>query len=247
MEKLLQQAAETIKKAKYLTVFTGAGISKESGIPVFRGSQGVYSHYDPSVLEITNYFRNTEEAWKGIKAIFYDFIGQAKPNLAHKIPAEWESKGLLRAVITQNIDNLHSDAGNKTVIEFHGTTKNFVCTQCSSNFSLNEISITEKPPKCKKCNSLLKPDFVFFGEGIPSQAASQSQMFASQSDVHIVIGTTGEVYPASYIPIYAKNAGAKIIEINPDPSAYTNKITDIYLPMKATEAMEKLDSLVFSV
>jgi NAD-dependent deacetylase len=72
-------------------------------------------------------------------------------------------------------------------------------------------------------------------------------MFASQSDVHIVIGTTGEVYPASYIPIYAKNAGAKIIEINPDPSAYTNKITDIYLPMKATEAMEKLDSLVFSV
>src|SRR5690554_7885273 len=85
MEKLLQQVAETIKKAKYLTVFTGAGISKESGIPVFRGSQGVYSHYDPSVLEITNYFRNTEEAWKGIKAIFYDFIGQAKPNLAHKI------------------------------------------------------------------------------------------------------------------------------------------------------------------
>ncbi|MCK9254991.1 MAG: NAD-dependent deacylase [Bacteroidales bacterium] len=244
MDKILKQAAEIINKSKFLTVFTGAGISKESGIPVFRGSQGLYSKYDPSVLEISNYFNNTDESWKAIKEIFYDFIGKAKPNLAHNILAEWENKGILKAVITQNIDNLHTEAGNKTVIEYHGTTNNFICTNCTSNYSLKEITITDKPPKCKKCNSLLKPDFVFFGEGIPQQAANQSHSFSTKSDVHIIIGTTGEVYPASYIPIYAKNSGAKIIEINPNPSEYTNKITDIYLPLKASEALGKLNSII---
>lgn len=245
MEEKLSQAAKEIKKSKFITVFTGAGISKESGIPVFRGDEGIYSKYDPSVLDLNFYLRKPEESWLAIKEIFYDFFQNAKPNIAHILLAEWETKGILKSVITQNIDNLHSDAGSKNIVEYHGTKDNFVCTNCQTSFPLKDIKLDNKPPKCKKCNSLLKPDFVFFGEGIPEKAANLSFSYAKKSDLHIVIGTTGEVYPASYIPIYAKQAGAKIIEINPKPSTYTDSITDIYIPLKATEALHKLNKLIF--
>lgn len=243
MEKL-HKAAQLIMSSKYLTVFTGAGVSKESGIPVFRGQDGVYSKYDPGLLEINTYKSDPQEAWKAVKAIFYDFFINVKPNYAHEILAKWEQSGIVKHVITQNIDNLHKEAGSTNVIEYHGTKDSFVCLTCDKVINLKDIEITENYPQCKFCGGVLKPNFIFFGEAIPEQAARFSYEEASKSDLHIIIGTTGEVQPASYIPYYAKKAGARIIEINPEKSLFTDSIVDVYVNMSAGKALVEIDNLI---
>jgi NAD-dependent deacetylase len=240
MEDLLNQAIKLIKEAKRISAFTGAGISVESGIPAFRGSDGLWSKYDPKVLDINYFYANPEKSWIAIKEIFYDFFGSAKPNDAHHGLAKLEEKGLLKEIITQNIDNLHQRAGSKIIYEFHGNSQKLVCTSCSKQYGAEEISLETLPPSCPSCDSLLKPDFVFFGEGIPAEPYQNSVHAAENSDLFIVIGTTGEVMPACYIPRQAKENGAKIIEINTEHSAFTNSITDIYLQGKASEIMNQL-------
>lgn len=246
MNDKIKQAAEILRNSKKTTAFTGAGISVESGIPPFRGANGLWSKYNPIILELDYFKSNPEKSWKVVKEIFYDFFGKAKPNTAHKVLAKMEAAGLLDSVITQNIDDLHYKAGNKIVHEFHGNSDNFICLKCGEKYNLKDIVLTEKPPYCKKCGGLLKPDFIFFGEGIPSKAYSASIEAANSSDVFLLIGTTGEVMPASQIPFLAKQNGAKIIEVNTEMSNYTNNITDIFLQGKATEVMNEL-SFVLSL
>ena len=130
MENKLELAAKTIKQSKHAVVFTGAGISVESGIPPFRGENGLWNKYDPIVLDLDYFHRNTEHAWTVIRELFYDFFGRAKANAAHKVIARWEEIGLIKSVITQNIDNLHQLAGSKCVYEFHGTASTMVCLKC---------------------------------------------------------------------------------------------------------------------
>ena len=166
---------------------------------------------------------------------------KAEPNAAHLALAELEEMGILKAVITQNIDNLHFLAGNKEVIEFHGNTRYFVCMQCGEKYEVGHIEFTDKAPKCPKCGGLLKPDFVFFGEPIPTEAYAKSFEYAHKTDVMLVVGTTGIIYPASTIPTEAKSNGAVIIEVNLEPSEYTIQgITDIFLQGKATQVMSRL-------
>jgi NAD-dependent deacetylase len=238
---MLKQAAKTIKSANRVTAFTGAGISVESGIPPFRGANGLWNKVDPKFIEIGYFHTHTTRSWQLIREIFYDFFGKAVPNAAHYGLAKLEEHGLLKTVITQNIDNLHQDAGNTNVLEFHGTASYMVCLDCHKKFPAKEIDLETIPPKCPNCEEgLLKPDFVFFGEGIPEPASSLSFKEAELSDVFIVIGTTGEVMPACMIPMIAKENGATIIEINPSKSAFTDKITDIHLQGLATEMVDGL-------
>ena len=244
MENLISRAAEMIRKSKYAVAFTGAGISVESGIPPFRGPEGLWSKYDPIVLDIDYFHSHTNEAWKVIRELFYDFFGKAEPNIGHKVLAKWEQLGMLQSVITQNIDNLHQLAGSKTVFEFHGTANTMACTKCGSKFPSQDINLQILPPKCGNCNGVLKPDFIFFGEGIPADANMNSFASARKSDVFIVIGTTGEVMPASMLPFSAKQYGAKIIEINPEHSNFSHQITDIYLKGKAGEILPEIDKLI---
>jgi NAD-dependent deacetylase len=238
----IKEAVKLIKSSQYTTAFTGAGISVESGIPPFRGVEGLWSKYDPIVLDINYFHSNPEKSWSVIKEIFYDFFGKAKPNKAHYVLAEMEHKGLLKNIITQNIDNLHQEAGSEEVYEFHGSSGELICTSCDKRFVVGELNLDELPVKCPSCGGLIKPDFIFFGEGIPPLAYEKSIKAAQNAEVFIVIGTTGEVMPASQIPYIAKNNGAKIIEINPEPSNYTGTITDIYLKGKATVIMDKIKS-----
>ena len=235
-----EEAINLIKNAKRITAFTGAGISVESGIPPFRGETGLWSKYDPIVLDINYFLNNSKESWKVIKEIFYDFFGKAKFNDAHKGLAIMENNGFLHDIITQNIDNLHQEAGSKSVYEYHGTSHTLVCLKCKKSYHFNDINLNNLPPYCKNCNGLLKPDFIFFGEGIPVKAAEKSEEDARKSDLFIVIGTTGEIMPASMIPYIAKNNGAKIIEINIEKSSYTDSIADVFLQDKATIAMNKI-------
>ncbi len=240
MEQSVKKAAELLRQSKYTTAFSGAGISVESGIPPFRGETGLWSKYNPVVLDIDYFHTHPLESWKVIKEIFYDFFGKARPNDAHRVLAEMEEKGLLRNIITQNIDNLHQEAGSREVYEFHGNSRELVCTGCGRRHTVEEIDLDKLPVSCISCGGLVKPDFIFFGEGIPPVAYSKSVEASQRADIFLVIGTTGEIMPASQIPIMAKSNGAKIIEVNIAPSNYTHSITDVFLQGKATEVMNVL-------
>ncbi len=241
----LLKAAEILRESDHTTAFSGAGISVESGIPPFRGEGGLWTKYDPEKLEIGYFLDHPKEAWDIIKEIFYDFFGKAKPNRAHLVLAEMERRGMLAAVITQNIDNLHQEAGSTRVYEFHGNSKQLICLSCCTTYHAGEVSLDHLPPTCRQCGGLLKPDFVFFGEAIPPLPLSAAYDAAGISEVFLIIGTTGEVMPANQIPLMAKRNGAKIIEVNPSESNYTNTITDVFLKGKAGEVMGELSKILF--
>jgi NAD-dependent deacetylase len=242
---LVQQAAGFLRKSRYTTAFTGAGISVESGIPPFRGADGLWNKYDPKYLDIGYFLHHPKESWEVIIRIFYDFFGAAGPNAAHMMLARMEQHHLLSCIITQNIDNLHQEAGSKNVFEFHGNSKKLVCLACMADYMIGEISLDHVPPACRQCGGLLKPDFVFFGEAIPSLPLSAAYEAAGKSDVFLVIGSTGEVMPANMIPPMAKQNGATIIEINPNPSNYTDRVTDIFLQGKAGAVLTELGKHLF--
>ncbi len=247
LDTLILTAAQKIRAARRVIAFTGAGISVESGIPPFRGPNGLWSKYDPVILDIRYFQAHPKESWKVIKEIFYDFFGQARPNAAHIALAELERLGLLQAIITQNIDNLHQEAGNTDVIEYHGTSQTLACLSCGKRLHYKQVSLQLPVPRCPACGGLLKPDFVFFGEPIPQEAQIRSLQEVHQADVWLVIGTTGEIYPASLLPIEAHDNGATIIEVNIQPSRYTNDVSDIFLRGKATAVMTSLLNSVRSL
>ncbi|HPS63907.1 MAG TPA: Sir2 family NAD-dependent protein deacetylase, partial [Bacteroidales bacterium] len=202
--------------------------------------------YDPYTLDLDHFMADPGAAWVLIKEIFYDFFGKAKPNRAHRVLARMEQEGLLARTITQNIDNLHQEAGSRIITEFHGSCGTLTCLHCNREYRASEISLDHLPPTCRECGGVLKPAFVFFGEAIPARAMSESAEAASWSDIFLIIGTTGEVMPANQLPLIAKQAGAKIIEINPEPSHYTEHVTDIFLQGKATEVMGALEDRLFA-
>ncbi|MEN8117484.1 MAG: NAD-dependent deacylase [Bacteroidota bacterium] len=245
MNSLIKETARIIKKSKFTIAFTGAGISVESGIPPFRGEHGLWNKYNPEVLDLGYYLGNPAECWNYIREIFYDFFADAHPNKAHLILAKMEQIGLLNSVITQNIDNLHQEAGSHVVHEFHGNSKKLKCLKCERIYRAEEIDFNNIPPKCDDDGEILKPDFIFFGEGIPHDAYSHSFADAEKAEVCLIIGSTGEVMPASYVPRTAKQSGATIIEINPEESMFTGQVTDIHLKGKASEVLTELASQLF--
>ncbi len=234
-----KKSVELISRSDSIVAFTGAGISVESGIPTFRGPDGIWSHYDPKILDIGYFVANPEECWRDIRGIFYDYMGDsARPNAAHRLLSEIEHAGKLAGIITQNIDNLHQESGSKNVVEFHGTAQTLSCMECNERSPFMEHDLQSLPPYCLKCGGLLKPDFVFFGEPIPPEAYSRSLELVNNADLLIIIGTTGEIMPASMIPYEAKKA--KVIEINIEPSSYTNSLTDIFLQDRATVVAKQI-------
>lgn len=248
MQQTIEQAAEIISSARYLAAFTGAGISVESGIPAFRGEGGIWDKYDPRVLEISWFLAHPKESWMAIRDIFYEKFAQKEPNSAHYFLSALEREGKLELLVTQNIDELHYKSGSRSIAEYHGNARQLVCLKTgekvpASRLALSELDDDQLPPM-SPAGGVYKPDFVFFGEGIPVEAAVRSEQAAQNCDVMLVIGSTGEVYPAAGIPAHARANGATIIEINPAPSAFTNSITNVYLPMKAGEACLQLANLL---
>jgi NAD-dependent deacetylase len=233
------EAASILRSARYLTAFTGAGISVESGIPPFRGPGGLWGKYDPRTLELDYFLSHPAEAWPVIREIFYDNFGKAKPNAAHLALAKLEADGALKALVTQNIDNLHYVAGNRNIVEFHGNSRLLLCLGCGKRVEADPRLLADLPPRCP-CGGMYKPDFVFFGEGIPPEAHARSMEAADRTDVMLVVGSTGEVYPAALVPRRAADRGAKIIEINPERSSFTDTLGCVHIPLKAGEAFHRL-------
>jgi NAD-dependent deacetylase len=238
-DKKIADAAGIIKESSHLVAFTGAGISVESGVPPFRGPGGLWDIYDPAHFELSYFMSHPSESWSTLKKIFYETFEKASPNGAHLVLVRLEDCGLLKAVITQNIDNLHRRAGSRKVIEYHGSCRELICLGCRSRYTVTSALLKNDDMRCN-CGGLLKPDFVFFGEDIPQEAAKGALTETAAADVMLVIGTTGEVFPASGIPIDAKRSGATIIEVNVRPTAYTNDITDIFLSGGAASVLEEL-------
>jgi len=257
----LELAAAIIKESRSLIAFTGAGISVESGVRPFRGSGGLWDEIDSSLLEISRFNAEPEASWEAIRAIFYASLpdgSRPAPNAAHRVLADWERDGILSFVVTQNIDGLHSAAGSRKVAEFHGSVRELVCRRCGARVPAgpDELAaglLDELPPRCAArapgsggtpCGGVLKPDFVFFGEGIPPEAYEAAFEAASVADACVVVGSTGVVYPAAQIPRIVKRSGGAVIEIDPGETEFSRTIADVHIRLGAGEALARLDALV---
>jgi len=213
MEEQLRTVANILKDSRIVVALTGAGISAESGIPTFRGKDGLWKKYRAEDLATPFAFqRNPKLVWEWY-VWRMNIISKAKPNPAHVVLAEMEKEGILRAVITQNVDGLHFKAGSKNVIELHGNIWRIRCVDCNWKTVLNSPP-TQIPPICERCGGLMRPDVVWFYESLPQDALNKAFKLAAQSDLMLVIGTSGVVQPAASLPLITKNQGGILVEIN---------------------------------
>jgi NAD-dependent deacetylase len=210
---MFESVTKKLRDARKIVFVTGAGISHESGIPTFRGKDGLWRNYDAMKLATVNaFYDNPKLVWEWYnerrKNILY-----AEPNLGHKAIFELE-KYVKVIVLTQNIDGLHQRAGSTEVLELHGSIVKIKCTVCDFKSEIL-TEFTQIPPLCK-CGNVLRPDVVWFGESLPQEIWQQAVTHASKCDVMIVVGTSLAVSPANTLPIYAKQNNATLIEINPE-------------------------------
>ncbi len=230
----IERAAKMLGQSKSMTVFTGAGISKESGIPTFRDAQeGLWANYSPEDLATPQGFRkNPRTVWE-----WYDFrrnkVWTVKPNPGHYAIVDIEDRvtaaGYPFTLITQNIDNLHQEAGSSRVLELHGNIFRYKCLDSNHPAPFDDFKdSTDVPPRCKRCNSYIRPDVVWFGEMLPEPILTAAFEAAGETEVMLVVGTSGIVHPAASIPILAHRNGACVIEVNPEESALTPMV-DIFL------------------
>jgi NAD-dependent deacetylase len=239
----IERLAQLIVESQRLIVFTGAGISTESGIPDFRSPGGIWSKYDPEDFTIQKFLSGPaarKTIWK--MSLEGGLLTQAKPNLAHYAIAELHHLGKLDCIITQNIDNLHQKAGvpEDKVFELHGNMEWVVCLSCRRRFPMSEVlqRIEEgvEVPDCPDCHGILKPDAVFFGEALPQETLQEAIRRAQNCDLFIVIGSTLVVYPAAYVPTYAGEAGAKLAIVNLTPTPFDH-YAEVVVRGKAGEIM----------
>ncbi len=261
---IYQKAAKLISESRHITTFTGAGISAESGIPTFRDPGGIWDQFDPDEVGTSGGLIATltrkPELIRNFLLQTVEIFEQAKPNPGHIGIKELEDLGLVKIVVTQNIDNLHQEAGSSNVIELHGNLFRARCLNCGRKQQLNKkellartrqvlesqenldpLKLLELLPRCPHCGSYSRPDVVMFGE--PVQQLPEAFQSAGSCDLMLVIGTSGVVYPAAALPYQAFENRAKIIEINPTGNYYSS-ISEIYIPAPAGEAMPKLVDLV---
>ena len=240
MNDLINQAAADVAAARHVTALTGAGISIESGIPPFRGKGGLWEKFDPmEIAHIDAFNRDPARVWNILVKEMKEVVDRARPNDGHRGLAKLEQMGKLKTVITQNVDGLHQLAGNSDVIEFHGNFAWQRCVECDTYYETKKVDVSEIPPRCE-CKGILRPDAVFFGEMIPTEALWRSREIASNCDVMLVVGTSAVVQPAALMPMIAKESGAKVIEINPEQTPLTAEISDYLIKSKAGEAMNRI-------
>jgi NAD-dependent deacetylase len=250
MEDLIYKAADRLARSKNAVALTGAGISTESGIPDFRSPGGLWTRVDPGEFSLDRFLQNPARFWRlhcELKSSGDFNLAAAEPNRAHFALARMEQMGIMKCVITQNVDNLHQRAGSVEVVEFHGNMLRASCMKCRSLEPIEVVEArvndgTEEAPRCAKCGGLLKPDAVFFGEAIPSKALAISQIQTQKCDVLLVVGTSLQVFPAAQIPLSAKakNPTAYVVEVNREPSALHQQVADVLLLGGAGDIMERL-------
>jgi NAD-dependent deacetylase len=214
MEKEILEAKRIIDDSTNVTVLTGAGISAESGIPTFRGENGLWRNFRSEDLATPEAFsKDPQLVWE-----WYEWrrkiVRDAKPNAGHYALAELENQIPTFTLITQNIDGLHQLAGSRNIIEMHGNLWQIRCTKCDKIEYNHEVPFRELPPMCKQCNSIGRPNIVWFGEIIPMTIIDRALIAIEKCDVMLIVGTSGVVEPAASLGLIAKQAGKPVIEIN---------------------------------
>lgn len=257
MDGLIQHAAEQLIKSKHAITLTGAGCSTESGIPDFRGPNGIWTKNPEaerkSYQSYARFQQNPKEYWKEnlTGATLLGNLYNALPNPGHQALAELEQMGILKCIITQNIDNLHQKAGNKRVLDYHGNISLLRCFSCDTRYPRTEYDLERLlaedrlPPLCQKCNGVLKSDVVHFHEAIPGDVAQESQKEAETCDVMLICGTSAVVYPFAYLPRItrqsSKGKSTVIIEVNADPTPLTEEgISDYLIQGKTGTILPKI-------
>lgn len=209
-EKLL----ESVRKAHSVCVLTGAGVSAESGVPTFRGEEGLWKKFKPEELaNFDAFMRNPDLVWEWY-AYRRRLIHEVKPNPGHYALVELEGCVSDFTLVTQNVDNLHGRAGSKRVVELHGNIERSYCVDCRSEVSDLNVDSLSTAPRCEKCGGLIRPDVVWFGEMLPTEAFSRAESAARTCDVFLCVGTSAVVYPAASLPYTALEHGAYVVEIN---------------------------------
>jgi len=238
------RAADLIRRSRYLVALTGAGISTPSGIPDFRSEgSGLWTIYDPmEVASIWAFSRRPEAFFEWVRPLARR-IREAQPNPAHYALARLEAAGILKALITQNIDDLHQKAGSRRVIEVHGHLREATCIRCYHKVAaapyLEAFLQDGTIPRCPQCGGVLKPDIILFGEQLPVRAFMAAQQEARRADVFLVAGSSLEVAPAGDLPLLAKEHGARLVIINLSPTA-ADRYADVRIQGDVAEVLPQL-------
>jgi NAD-dependent deacetylase len=246
LEALAEKVADLILNSHKLVVFTGAGISTESGIPDFRSPGGIWERFDPDDFTYQKFIGDASSRRRQWQMLHGGMLtGGAEPNPAHYAIADLYRAGRLDCVITQNVDNLHQRAGvpDDRVFELHGNMQWAICLDCGRRYAFREIKSRldsgEEIPDCQACRGILKPDVVMFGEPLPARVLAKASRRARDCDLCIVIGSTLVVYPAAYIPQYAADAGARLVIINLSATPLDH-LAAVLVRHKAGEAMSAI-------
>jgi NAD-dependent deacetylase len=217
----VERAAAILVRARHLIALVGAGISVESGIPPFRGPGGLWTRNgEPGNDQWQRFLEDPRAWWRARmaagKAAQSSAWEQARPNPAHYALAELEAIGVLRHVVTQNIDNLHQEAGSRSITEFHGNRFKLRCIRCNARFERDAFALSpDEPPSCPDCGGIVKSDTVMFGEPIPPDAISRAFEEARAADCILIVGTSAVVYPAAELPLRVRQNGGSLVEVNP--------------------------------
>jgi NAD-dependent deacetylase len=248
-EEELQFAAQAIRDADRVVAMTGAGVSTASGVPDFRGEDGLWATHDPADFHISRFETDPGEFWRDRLDLHAAIYGDAdiEPNDAHEALAALESRGDLDSVITQNIDGLHEAAGSEEVIELHGSGERVVCRDCSRRVAAGPVRERvregETPPRCPECEGVLKPDVVLFGEQLPDHALLKSHALAETADVFLVAGSSLAVEPAASLPRTAADHGATMILINLERTPLSG-CAEYDFRMDVSDALPRLSAAV---
>lgn len=240
-----ETVVELLRHSQWAIALTGAGISVESGVPDFRSPGGLWDRFDPMEYATIEAFRgNPVKVWEMLREM-NAVVKSARPNRAHLGFAALEEMGVLKALVTQNIDDLHQKAGSRNVIEFHGNSRKLMCLYCHRQFDADLIEKQMEadgvfPPRCPEDGHILKPTVIFFGEDIPRAASLMAFQEAERCDVILVVGTSATVFPASSIPIMARQKGAKVVEINLTRTGLTEYVAHYSLQGNASEILTEL-------
>ena len=229
MDPLAASVAERIGVSTRIVFLTGAGISAESGVPTFRGAEGIWQKFRPEELANFDAFINNPELVQSWYSHRKELAENVTPNAGHFAITELQRKVTACHVVTQNVDNLHQRAGNKNVIELHGNIFRNYCIECGRNFDENNHKHVEGSINhCEACGGLIRPDVVWFGEEMPPEALQKAESLCSQTDVLLSVGTSGAVYPAAGLPSLARKNGAFLVEINPQATEISS-LMDVVL------------------
>ena len=245
----IRAAAALMKRSRHTVALSGAGLSAESGIPTYRGANGLWTKFGEPTIDGWDMFCTDPGQWWEVAlerregTEFGKAIDNAEPNGGHIAMADLELMGRLAHVITQNIDNLHQRAGSRSLTEIHGNRAKVRCMNCGNRTLLADTDLDRLPPLCLVCGGILKNDTVMFGEPIPDDALRECYKQSALADLFLVVGTSAVVYPAADFPVMAKRRGAPLVEINPDETALS-EIADVIVRASAGVALPAIVELL---